>query len=347
MANSFLLLIVTMLIVFGFHTSAQNMAISVDGADDYLEVFDSPSLDLTDALTISVWYYFISVSTAEPGLIQKDGPGSWGRYGVWLWNVNQVDFCLMPEVGSQQCLTPAATLVENSWNHIAAVNSGTSMQVFLNGINVGSQPFSSTISISDSSLYIGGDVSESLFVQGYIDEVRIWNVARTQVQIQQTMYDTLSSAYYSTTDSGLVAYYRFDQFEDLGIRSDGNDDIRDLSVNGNHGDSEGFPTLVISNAFTAVKDEDNSIPTEFSLVQNYPNPFNPSTKIKCQIPKISFVTLKVYDVLGNEVAALVNEEKQTGTYEITWYAENLPSGVYFYQLKAGSFVETKKMVLMK
>ncbi|MBT8377904.1 MAG: T9SS type A sorting domain-containing protein [Ignavibacteria bacterium] len=91
----------------------------------------------------------------------------------------------------------------------------------------------------------------------------------------------------------------------------------------------------------------NTIPESFSISQNYPNPFNPTSKIKYQIPELSFVTLKVYDVLGNEVATLVNEEKPTGTNEVEFNAEGLPSGIYFYQLKAGSFSETKKMILLK
>ena len=96
-----------------------------------------------------------------------------------------------------------------------------------------------------------------------------------------------------------------------------------------------------------VEENLNGHPTEYALSQNYPNPFNPTTTIKYSIPKLSFVTIKIYDVLGSEVATLVNEEKPAGTYELTWNAANLPSGVYFYQLKAGSFVETKKMILMK
>ena len=80
---------------------------------------------------------------------------------------------------------------------------------------------------------------------------------------------------------------------------------------------------------------------------NYPNPFNPSTTIKYQIPQLSLVTLKVYDVMGSEVATLVNEEKSAGTYEVEFNATGLTSGIYFYQLKADSFVETKKMILMK
>jgi hypothetical protein len=95
-------------------------------------------------------------------------------------------------------------------------------------------------------------------------------------------------------------------------------------------------------------------PTEYILSQNFPNPFNPSTKIKYQIPASlnpsqggTLVTLKVYDILGSEVATLVNEEKPVGTYELTWNATNLPSGVYFYRIQAGDFIQTKKMLLLK
>jgi len=89
------------------------------------------------------------------------------------------------------------------------------------------------------------------------------------------------------------------------------------------------------------------IPETPILYQNYPNPFNPITTIKFQIPELSIVTLKVYDVLGNEIGTLVNEEKPVGSYEVEFDATTLPSGIYFYRLQAGSFVETKKMVFMK
>jgi hypothetical protein len=99
--------------------------------------------------------------------------------------------------------------------------------------------------------------------------------------------------------------------------------------------------------FVTDVDQEISLPVSYKLDQNYPNPFNPTTTIKYDLPERSFATIIVYDVLGNNIAELINEEKQTGTYEITWYAENLPSGVYFYRLQAGSFVETKKMILLK
>ncbi|MBU0456478.1 MAG: T9SS type A sorting domain-containing protein [Gammaproteobacteria bacterium] len=97
----------------------------------------------------------------------------------------------------------------------------------------------------------------------------------------------------------------------------------------------------------SVGNETTNLPTEFSLSQNYPNPFNPSTKIKFTISDVRFTILKVCDVLGNEIATLINEEKPAGSYEIEFSAKGLPSGVYFYQFKAGSFIQTKKMILLK
>ncbi len=88
-------------------------------------------------------------------------------------------------------------------------------------------------------------------------------------------------------------------------------------------------------------------PLVYSLEQNYPNPFNPTTTIKYSIPRQSYVTLKVYDILGREVAALVNEEKPTGKYQVEFHAANLSSGVYFYRIQAGSFNQVRKMLLIK
>ena len=98
---------------------------------------------------------------------------------------------------------------------------------------------------------------------------------------------------------------------------------------------------------SGIQNNKNELPKVFHLNQNFPNPFNPTTKIDYQIPELSFVTLKVYDVLGNEISSLVNEEKVAGTYAVEFDGTSLPSGIYFYKLQAGDFVETKKMVLMK
>jgi len=98
-----------------------------------------------------------------------------------------------------------------------------------------------------------------------------------------------------------------------------------------------------------------NLPVEFKLEQNYPNPFNPATKIRYSIPLVETqsseaaqnVLLKVYDVLGNEVATLVNEKKPAGVYETNFDASKLSSGIYLYKIQAGSFVQTRKMMLLK
>jgi|GEM_PF-1908909 len=101
--------------------------------------------------------------------------------------------------------------------------------------------------------------------------------------------------------------------------------------------------------FTDVKIDGRNIPTEYKLEQNFPNPFNPNTVISYQLSVDSKVSLKVFDILGNEFAALVNEEQPAGNYRVEFSSKNkeLSSGIYFYQLRAGSFVQTKKMILLK
>ncbi len=117
-----------------------------------------------------------------------------------------------------------------------------------------------------------------------------------------------------------------------------------------------YERKLLSTIATSVINNDITV-KDFRLEQNYPNPFNPSTTISWQLSVDAFVSLKVYDVLGNEVSTLVNEEKRAGSYEVEFSAKggsasggdawNLPSGIYFYKIQSGSFVETKKMVLLK
>jgi hypothetical protein len=101
------------------------------------------------------------------------------------------------------------------------------------------------------------------------------------------------------------------------------------------------------NEVTSMDEHKELVIKKYRLFQNYPNPFNPETKISYKIPEASFVSLKVYDVLGNKVASLVNEDKPVGEYEIEFDGREYTSGIYFYQLITGDYTETKKMVLLK
>jgi hypothetical protein len=89
------------------------------------------------------------------------------------------------------------------------------------------------------------------------------------------------------------------------------------------------------------------IPLEYSLSQNYPNPFNPSTTINYSVPRSANVSLTIFNTLGQKVASLVNRREEEGYHQVIWNATNVPSGIYFYRLQAGEFLETKKIILLR
>jgi hypothetical protein len=96
-----------------------------------------------------------------------------------------------------------------------------------------------------------------------------------------------------------------------------------------------------------IGEQEKTVPIQFSLSQNYPNPFNPSTKINYELPITNDVNLSIYNLLGQKVATLVNEQKQAGSHQVAWDASGFPSGVYYYRIEAGEFQDVKKMILLK
>ncbi|RKY96882.1 MAG: hypothetical protein DRQ13_05440 [Ignavibacteriae bacterium] len=196
------------------------------------------------------------------------------------------------------------------------------------------------------------------------------------------MYDGMDWVFYNQNNSNLQAYWVRNLVTDsLGIlwmsgegliKFDGNiftqytpansglysTHIRDIQI-----DDANNKWIIHPDAISVFNEdgitsttEELQLPNTFKLHQNYPNPFNPSTKIKFTIPQSviasetkqsHLVMLKVYDVLGNEITTLVSEEKPAGSYKVEFDGGNLTSGIYFYKLRAGNFVETKKMVLIK
>ena len=123
-----------------------------------------------------------------------------------------------------------------------------------------------------------------------------------------------------------------------------NDDLVDIAV---ANDGTNFVTVLFSNDNSTGINKNPSLINDYSLYQNYPNPFNPSTQITYSLKNYKRVTIKVFDILGNEIVTLIDKLKEPGTYKLIFSAAELPNGVYFYQLKAGDFWETKKMILIK
>lgn len=162
----------------------------------------------------------------------------------------------------------------------------------------------------------------------------VWN---PQFNIQQTSEIDFSLNYqFDTTkyQQGYHLYYRIAAV-DKGI-------IPDTF----YSPQEGYYKLFWKDSTTSVSPVD-FLPSEYSLYQNFPNPFNPSSRIVFTIPERNFVSLKVFDLLGSEIISLVNEELDAGRYEVDFSGDNLSSGVYIYQIRAGSFIDTKKMILIR
>ncbi len=182
----------------------------------------------------------------------------------------------------------------------------------------------------------------------FVNEFQGWTIGRNFIinttdggdswKMQDSLYSpstTLSSIHFCNENTGWVVGKQWKQ---------------------SMGKANAFIVKTTNGGVMNLEYTENQKPQKFYLYQNYPNPFNPVTKIKYSIPVGSplsrggrgvLVTLKIYDALGNEVATLVNEEKPAGSYEVTWNADGLSSGVYFYQLKANSYVKTKKMILLR
>ncbi len=372
--RSFIYVLLTIVFISftGMPQKAGN-AIQFDDIDDYIIVPHNQSLNPgTESWTVCMWIKAPDAAQRGPLIGKRHEESDFNQYTIGIGNTDPHNPTAGKRIYANYIDTAGISersgytqdeFIDGDWHHIAFVADKNSDSIFfyIDGVihitvisfNYGNWP---DVGKNDP-LYIGCNSYVSAFYEGEMDEVSIWNKALTAYQINTVMNDTLSFAYYSTADSGLVAYYRFDEYEDLGIGSAGVDDIRNFSSNSNHGDSEGNPLLVPSGILVSVDDNPLLI-SDFQLDQNYPNPFNPATTIRYSIPsnvkgQTSKVILKVYDVLGNEVATLVNEEKPAGSYEVEFNAVgtsrdlSLTSGVYFYQLKAGEFIQTKKMILLR
>jgi uncharacterized repeat protein (TIGR01451 family) len=223
-------------------------ALQFDGVDDYVVVPDAPALDLTSEMTLSGWFYYQGGVSYDDALVQKDGPGSWGRYGLWLQN-DQVGFCVYPDGGSQQCVVSTQTLAVDGWYHVAGVYDGVNMFLYLNGSLDNSLPLSGAISTSAENFYIGADPTDSLYTPVTLDEVRLWNIALDERTIQDWQHRqvTPDHPYYGN----LAGYWPFDEGPGSAIAADhsgnGNDGIlTNMDVN---------PSWVTSAALTGVVPE--------------------------------------------------------------------------------------------
>lgn len=207
---------------------------------------------------------------------------------------------------------------------------------------------STEILIEDLSLEIGESFNTwNVYGDNFIEQENVTFIKKSTLKIFDNVSETYNSNYYSTdtTDSfQRISYYlsegigRSNYFIEV---FEWYTEIHRLKAAYIDGVIYGDSTLV------GVNKRINSLPSGYALEQNYPNPFNPSTTLSYSIPNQGMVELKIYDVLGREVATLVSKEQQAGSYEVQFDASRLTSGIYFYQLSSEGYVESKKMVLLK
>lgn len=188
------------------------------------------------------------------------------------------------------------------------------------------------------------DVSNSIALDGMGN---VYVTGRTWVT--QLDYDFATIKYNSSGQEQWVAIYNGPGAGDDWASSISTDASGNAYVTGwSEGVGTGYDFATIKySSTTGVKTLSNDPPSEYALLQNFPNPFNPTTTIRWNLPETGLVILKIYDVLGREVSILVNEELSAGKHEVIFEAIQFSSGVYFYQLKAGDFIQTNKMLLLK
>jgi hypothetical protein len=337
MKTLFIFLLTTALCCGTLFAQFEGQALQFDGIDDYVSFGNSTVFNVDTAVTYEAW---IRPDTISGFIFNK-----WVNFQEdkqMTYSGDKVTF-YMHNAFSGVSLVSASSVPMHQYTHVAATYDGSVAKLYINGVFDTSKSVGSSVSNSSGVLYLAHNPDRFDVIspfKGVIDEFRIWNTSRTESDIQSTMNHTLNG-----NETGLIGYWKFDEGQ--------GDTTVDATTNGNDGTISG---AVWVPGATPVENENNFTQTDqFSLKQNYPNPFNPSTKIKYTIPSViasetkqsQMASLKVYDVLGNEVATLVSEEKPAGVYEVEFDASNLSSGIYLYALQTGSFFESKKMILIK
>ena len=333
-------------------------ALEFDGTDDYVNCGKGSNLNIAGLnITLEAWINAKQFKEQiwQGVIIAKDFTGGYGYdygYSLRCGAQGQVDF-LLGNGYWENIESPVNTIKLNKWHHVAATYNGSVIRLFVDSVEVASKTKGLSIKGNTNPLLIGeSSAFRGRVFNGKIDEVRIWNKARSKEQILNTMYSKLDERYCASPDSGLAGFWRFEEKKgqtaaDIAFyKSDG---ILGSGANTDASD----PKWIISDIVLPVQTIKTPLPLNCFLAQNYPNPFNPETVIKYQIPNSGLVTLKVYNTLGQEMTTLVNDSLTRGEYSVPFKKTGLASGVYFYRLSFAAqadgkmYSESRKMILTK
>ena len=329
-----------------------------DGVRDWVDIGDRESLNFNlDDFTISTWFK-TTTEGRQQIIVRKGLDNRTANESRWVLRINPDDVISVSVdainnfPGSTFTAVGEKNVADGAWHHVAAVfDRDQAVSVYLDGEleifddGLISQ-FDSIRTKIPVDVYIGRDNNGTPqnFFEGFLDEMRIWRKTLTEAQIFATMNDTLNPAYYSTADSGLVAYWRFD--EDLS-----GEILFDESVNNNNGLVIG-PEFVPVSATNIANEALIGAPLKFELKQNFPNPFNPETKIEYELFTSGKVEIALYNALGQKVRTLVSDYQASGLHSVYWngltdQGTKASSGTFFYVMKMNHQTLSRKLVMIK
>ncbi len=321
-------------------------ALLFDGEESIVEIPASPTLNLTSQFTIEAWInpsgWGENPGTGFGRIVDKDVIRFFTLRSNPLLGDNTICLWLFTQSGGNSfSAIPESSIVLDTWQHIAASYNGNAggLKIYLNGIEQTlTQTVPPTGSLNDNlaiDLMIGNSGSLDDTFDGIIDEVRVWNVVRTEGEIQSYM-----NQYLDGNEPGLFGYWRMNE---------GNGQfINDFTGNGNHGSL--YANEWVEGAPVGQTDihEFFQIPGGHSLSAFvYPNPFNASVLINYQLPYGSFVEIDVYNLLGQKIDNILSATMPAGENRVVWRAHNYPSGIYFYKISTGDNLKSGKMILIK
>lgn len=278
-------------------------------------------------------------------------------------------------------------LIDSTWHFVTGVYEGGTERItnlYVDGkLDVSGTISTEPNTILGTNWRMGRFMEGSANFQGYLDEVRVYNAALTQQEVWDLYQSTTTAPglLFPGNDSILVNPQALILDWDSTVTANeyriliANDSLFtstfvDTMINASSFDFNNWPTVNKDNLYWKVRTINNGgvgpwsevnyfsiiltdvqnetrLPKEFALMQNYPNPFNPSTRISYQLPTQSHVTLKVFDLLGREVTTLVNRIEEPGYKSVNFVANGLPSGLYYYRLQAGNYVETERLLFLR
>jgi len=332
-----------------------NFCLRYDGAQ-YAEVPFDFHLNTGNQLTMEAWFYLDgSYDWNHASIIDKPAPQhDTPFYQYNMGPANHTDFYAQVAINGQYTPFELYGVVQtDTWTHAAVTYDGVSRIVYLNGAPIDSVYDPGQLDSYDTGIRFGalGNL-ESWFFKGYIDEIRIWDTARSQTEINLYMIHRLTG-----NEAFLVACWDFNN--GMGqVFTDKSPNHIDGRLGNSDNPDDRDPAWVWSSApvdtfvVDGVAEHPIGKPDKISLASGYPNPFNSGISIGFALPASGHVSLEIYDMLGRHVKTLADEPFVAGYHNIIWDGSSdsgqmASSGVYFYKMKSGEFEETQKLVMLK